>query len=859
MSLPKIAGLELQELIGSGSCGAVYRAVSETTHEACAVKVFSSMSINRKLLSLGLAGLQEMPEHPGLMRPLMFDLQRSPYFCAMPLAGFVTMDEGGSRWMTPTLEECCGKVTLDEAWRYLYEICDSMAWLHKHSLVHCNLRPRNVLLGVGEGSSTCVSDPLQGWIEGIHHFEVTDHFMHIPPEQVESPEQLTVNGSKWDVYAFGVMAYRLLTGNFPRAGEFYEQQLAQVKASMGMASMDGHALMEVVKSQSEVVWPAEPADRWDARRREIIMGCLSLDPAMRWADLREVMREFEKMEADFLLEDAREKIEVERVRQTRKVWVLRLASVVLGTAFVVASVYGAYRYFSTLTRAKEAETTIVENAAQHLNAVTALETTNHDLSQAKREAEEARRVADANLQMSQEAVDTLLTQILELPTGLGLDADLTSKPIQDALSFYERERQNFTGDDALLPEQARNYFNSAQLLMRQQKREEAMGFFKKAREVALRLLETEPGHVDVARRQALLGKTCRWLGVFHAEDGNRVEALRMFRDAVKYLEPALTADAENRATREEAASAYFEMGKRLRRDGETEEAVQALNQVPVILDQEKLPDDLLNQVEQFLVARARIEQALALRDKGNVDDAMKLLFDAMEVMVKLVERAAPNNQEQMLTLAEAYVEFGGLISGKLDKADARDAQAEAQAILMELLRVHPHWAEAKLLQARSYGEMAGLERDAGNGSEALRKQTAAVEGLKELSEHNPEHPRFLTELARQQGQHAQLLADLGKASDALSMSGQAAEGLVTLLKEKGSELYELDQKSCKVLLAEVYGIQSRAAELAKNAKVMKEATQNALEQWRALAAEYGKSGVIGQGLEWAEGRLKSIK
>lgn len=852
--------MELQELIGSGSCGAVYSAVSETTKEVCAVKIFSSMSINRKLLSLGLEGLQNMPEHPGLLRPLQFDFQKSPYFCAMPLVGDEAPDElGRNIWVTPTLEQCCGRIEPEESWQYLYEVCDSMAWLHKHNLIHCNLRPRNVLLDAGNGCVTKVTDPLQGVIQGIYHFETNDHYLHVPPEQVEFPDQLTVSGTKWDVYSFGVLAYRLLTGKYPRGGDVYLRELEKPQVAMGMTAIDGQAIMAAVKAQPKVVWPSEPADKWDARRREIIMGCLDLDPARRWADLREVMREFEKLEADYLIEDAREKIEIEKQRQERKVWTLRVAAGALGVAFVTATIYGTFRYFSTLKRAKVAESTILENAAKHLSDVTALKSTNEGLSQAKQAAEEAKRVADANLQISQEAVDHLLTQILELPTGLGLDADLTSKPIQDVLAFYEKERQLFSGNETLLQEQARNYFNSAQLLLRQQKRDEALEFFQKAREVLLRLLEKEPQHADLPRRMAMLGKTCRMLGVFHADDGRRAEALKMYRDAVKYLEPALKADETNRATREEAATAYYELGKRLRRDGAIDEAVQALGQVAVLLDKSKVPEDNLNQIEQFLVARARMEQALSLRDKGNVDDAVKHLFDAMEVMVKLVEQAAPNNKEQALALAEAYVEFGGMISGKLDSTDARDAQFQAQSILTELLRIHPNWAEAKLLQARSYGEMAGLERDFGNGSEALRKQTAAVEVLKELSSKNPNHPRFLTELTRQLGQHSQLLADFNKATESLKVATAAIEVMDNLLKQQENTLDELDQKTCKMQLAELYGIQSRAAELTRNKKLAKASTETALELWQALEAEYGKSDVIDQGVEWATGRLKSLK
>ena len=65
MSLPDIAGHELQDLIGSGRCGAVYRAIS--AGKPCAVKVFSSMAINRKALAAAVDALQQMPPHRGVL------------------------------------------------------------------------------------------------------------------------------------------------------------------------------------------------------------------------------------------------------------------------------------------------------------------------------------------------------------------------------------------------------------------------------------------------------------------------------------------------------------------------------------------------------------------------------------------------------------------------------------------------------------------------------------------------------------------------------------------------------------------------------------------------------------------------
>jgi len=863
MSLPQISGLELQDLIGSGTCGAVYRAISVNSGEPCAVKVFSSMSINRKLLNLALKTLDTMPEHPGLLRPVAFDFDRSPYFCAVPLTGFMTTDDKGHKvWDTPTLENVCGQVSHEVAWRYLYEVCDAMAWLHKHNLVHCNLRPRNVLLENSEASATRIGDPLQGLIQGIHHFDPTDHYVHIPPEQVEHADQITVNGPRWDVYAFGVLAYRLLTGSFPRGGEVYEWELQQARQSQFTYAINGAAILAAVKQQPDVAWPAQPVDKWDERRRVIIDACLTLDPNERWADLREVMREFEKLEADFLLEDAREKIEQEKKRQARRVLLLWTSAVVLGTAFIGAVVYGTYSYVRTLHRAKTAETTIVENAADNLKQVTALELTLTDRSEQLKAAEEAERVANANLQMSQVAVDSLLTQILEMPAGLGLDSDLSDKPIQEALTFYEKERERLKDDEALLPERARNYFNSAQLLMRQQNRAEALSFFQQAREVLLKLMQKEPSHVDVPRRQALLGRTCRWLGTFKAEEGLRDAALNYYKEAVQYLEPAWQADPTNRTTTEEAGAAFYELGKRQRRDGDVESAVLALDKVPVILKKDLEAannNDPLTTAEQFLVARSQIEQALALRDRGQLDDAMKVLFEAMEVMVKLVERAAPNNQEQALTLAEAYVEFGGTISGKLGSADAKEAQNEAQAILMELLRVHPQWAEARYLLARSYGEVAGLERDLGNGPEAIRKQTTAVQTLADLSKDNPQNTRFISELARQKERQAMLLCELGKPKEAVTLAQEAVTGLQALMNERGTTLDNLDQRTYGILLAQCLGTLGYSLESAKNMDAARESYGQASTQWNALQTKYGGDDMIQQGLEWTQDKLAKIK
>lgn len=868
MSLPQIAGHELQEIIGRGSCGSVYRATNIHSGTPCAVKVFSSMAINRKLLAIAMRGLQQMPDHPGLLKPVDFDFDNAPYFVAVPLVGFTTEDgRNQRRWETPTLETSCGRTTPEEAWRYIYEICDAMAWLHKHNLVHCNLKPRDILMENDQASSTKITDPVQGWIGGVHHFDATDHFMYMPPEQADYPDNLAVQGAAWDVYSFGVIAYRLLTGRFPRGNESYDEQLRRLNVvSGGMpTAMDNAAILQAVRAQELISWPTKATSKWDERRKQIIERCLDLDPRRRWPDLREVVRDFEKLEADFLLEDATEKIEIEKRRQARKVAMLRFTSIVgaaLFCAFAGLSAFGIWKWRKSnhviVANKHDYEKTLTAAELQRQRDIDARESKIGDLSSQLTQAHEHKRLADANLQVSQETVDQFLSQLLEMPTGIGLEAEISEKQLNDALAFYEKERERLQENDDLLPERARNYFNTAQLYLRKHKREEALDYFTKARNASARLIEKEPRHSDLARRQALLGRTCRWLGMLKADDGKRNEALKLFEQAVAALMPAIAADPTNRTTRFETASAWFELGRRARRDHKIQQAVDALAKVPEVLDQKVIGEELTPQ-EQFLAARSMIEEGLSQRDLGKVDDAMKTIFASMESLVKLVEKSAPRNPEQALALAESYVEFGEIVAGKLGSTDGKEAQTEAMTTLVELVRQHPQWPDPRYLLARCYANLAALERDLGQPSEANRRQNAALETLKAVAATEADSARYQMEMSRLKSQQAQLYCDLGKAREGVGVAKEAATMLEELIKARETTLDELDRKACGVLLAQVYGVLGYTSEIARDSKLAKSSFTQASAQWEKLKATYGEDGVISQGISWSNDRLKKFR
>jgi tetratricopeptide (TPR) repeat protein len=861
MSLPNIAGLELQDLIGRGSCGAVYRAVHAETREPCAVKVFSSMAINRKLLTIAMRGLDEMPPHPGIPRPISYNFDTSPYFTAVPLVGFMAEDGRGKKiWQTPTLESCCGKTPPDEAWRYIYEVCDSMAWLHRHNLVHCNLKPRNVLVEDDQESSTKIGDAVQGWVGGVHHFEPTDHFLYIAPEQAAHPEALATHGTQWDVYSFGVLAYRLLTGNFPRGADIFTEEVKKQGQNRGgmPLQMDSAAILQAVRSQPKVEWPTKPSSSWDERRRIIIERCLDLDFHTRWTDCREVMHEFEKLESDYLLDEARTNVKVEKKRQRLKLGIWRIAAMIFLVCLLAVAAFGAWYGWTTLHRAEAAEHAVDTNHALYQTQVTSRDKKIGDLDNHVAQLREQKRLVDVNLRISQETVDQFLNQILQLPTGVGPEAEAAEKQLNDALAFYDSTRERLIADDELLPERARNFYNTAQILIRKKKNAEAMDYLERAASAFRLLLQREPGQAETPRRQALLGSSLRWMGVLKSELGKRSESLKCFQDAVVDLGAAVKADPRNRQARDECANAWFELGRHGRKDGLGKEALTALQKTPELLNEKDVGEKLTPQ-EQFLVARSRVEEGLAQRDLGNTDVAMKTLFDAMEQMVKIVERSAPHNQDEALVLAEAYIEFGDLVAGKLGSSDAREAQTEAMNILVELVRLHPEWGEARMLLSRNYGALAALERDLGNVSESLRRIMQAVQVAAELVKQYPDNTRYAMEFARRKGQHAELLCDLGKAKDASSAATEATDALEKVLKKNDNSLDTLDRKACGVLLAQLYGVLGHSGEVAHDSKLAKASFTKASQQWEQLKATNGEDETIQQGLSWSKDRLAKIK
>lgn len=857
MSLPDIAGHELQDLIGSGRCGAVYRAIAGG--KACAVKVFSSMAINRKALSTALRALQQMPHHRGVLPVEDFNFDRSPYYVATPLVGTMTKDAQGRRlWQAPTLETVCNNPDPAQAWNYIYQLADALAWLHKHALPHGNLRPCNVLLEDDAEASIRLTDIAQGWVGGIHHLELTDHFVHLCPEQAENPEGVFAGyGASWDVYSFGVLAYRLLTGQLPRGARAWAEQVGHVqkKAAAGLAyGIDSAALITAVRAQPKIVWPDAPQSKWDERRRNIIECALDLNPAARWVDMREVVREFEVLEADYLLEESRDQTDQERKKQVVKVRMLQVTALSLLAAFVMIGTYA----FITLRRAQKAEVVIQDNEAVLKHEIDQREAKITSLTGQRDKAINEKKTTDSNLQHSQTAVDQFLTQLLQSPTSNELDTEFAKGQLKDALAFCLNGLPALEKDPALGVERLRAYGNIGQIHLRMRDHEQARTYLEKARDQAAILVKNGAGKPELPLYHQWFGKYSLLLSDLANRKGERAKSLALLGDATTSLTEGLAADPKNRLARNECARAWMEYGLRMQQNGDLAEAEKGLAHVSEVLDPkvigaEPIPD------ERFLLARSKFAKGLTQRDAGRVQDALTTLIDAVTEMGELVMGSSPRNQEQALLLADAYTELAELIGKSIGAKEAREAHMQAVPILLELNRLLPEWSEVKYLLAKNYGGISLLERDDGNNAEATKKKQDAIELLNEIIADEPDNLRYGVLLAKLRGEYAELMSDLGKPAAALPIVQQAVTSLEALLSKDPDARLTPDRKAQEIQLAQMYGVLGHTSQSLSKKPEAKNAFSFAVKRWERLAGLVPGDDTITQGLAWAKDRLTKLK
>lgn len=287
-------GLKILGLIGQGGSGRVYLAEDEDG-ERLALKRFDESAVNLPLFEQMTRRLAAGGWPPGVMPVIR---PRSGAGTATRMGPVFVDDAGGLRSLRPlSLQHELGEHPGDSSWMRVKSLARALAGMHERGVAHGNLKPGNVFIGPDD--ELLLTDWALGNMPGVRAFPFTDALLYQPPEQLRDPSGYRrAAGFGWDVFAFGVLAYRILTGFFPRCHAVY-QQVAPAAGTSDRQDLQVDRLKVAgnLEAQAVLPWPDTGPGTEERELRECINRCLSLDPASRPADMARVAADFQRIEA----------------------------------------------------------------------------------------------------------------------------------------------------------------------------------------------------------------------------------------------------------------------------------------------------------------------------------------------------------------------------------------------------------------------------------------------------------------------------------------------------------------------------------------------------------------------------------
>ena len=250
----RLGQYEVQDFIGQGAMGLVYRAYHAQLERTGAVKVLQGIAPDADTTTRFRHEAQAIAQlrHPNILNVYDFgELNGTPYM-------IVEYVPGGS--LAGRLSQ--GPVDQAAALRYLRGIASGLDYAHAHGIIHRDVKPANVLLEPDD-SPVLADFGLAKLLQGSSLKSMTGVTTGTPAYM--APEQVTGSkvGPAADRYSLATIAYEMLTGVIP---------------------FDGEALLELLYAQvhRDPPLPSSRNSSLGAQVDSVMMRGLAKDPEARW-------------------------------------------------------------------------------------------------------------------------------------------------------------------------------------------------------------------------------------------------------------------------------------------------------------------------------------------------------------------------------------------------------------------------------------------------------------------------------------------------------------------------------------------------------------------------------------------------
>lgn len=263
----------ITELLGKGGMGHIYQARHPTLERDVAIKLLHILKANDPEVVDRFrreAQVVASLRHPGIVQVYDFDVDTSHDLLYMVME-FVQGENLAHR--LTSIEAQGGQMPLEEALRLFRLITEAVAYAHEHGVIHCDLKPENVMLSIS--GRPILTD--FGIAKFVHGERVTSSDAILGTPYYMSPEQGT---GRWkidhrtDIYALGVMLYELTTGKLPFTGDTY---MSIVFKHIGEEAVPPRTLNPDLPEKVE----------------QIIQKAMAKDPEWRYASAQEFLADLE--------------------------------------------------------------------------------------------------------------------------------------------------------------------------------------------------------------------------------------------------------------------------------------------------------------------------------------------------------------------------------------------------------------------------------------------------------------------------------------------------------------------------------------------------------------------------------------
>jgi hypothetical protein len=266
----EIPGYQPIRPLGSGAYGEVWDALERNTGRHVAVKFFThAASLDLSLLGREVEKLALLAAERYVVQLFQVGWEHEPPYYVMEFFERGSLEDRIRRE---------GPLPVHEAVELFYEVLVGLANAHDRGILHCDLKPANILLDQNNrprladfGQSRLLEEqtPALGTL------------FYMAPEQANLR---SVPAASWDVYGVGAVFYCMLTGEPPRRTR---NSIDQIESA--------EELPERLERYQRVLASSPPLEGhrklpgMDRPLRAILERCLDTDPARRYTNVQNVL------------------------------------------------------------------------------------------------------------------------------------------------------------------------------------------------------------------------------------------------------------------------------------------------------------------------------------------------------------------------------------------------------------------------------------------------------------------------------------------------------------------------------------------------------------------------------------------